>query len=119
MRNLFYGEYMGAGDSAEKPYEEVVDLSTLSERMDQYLTDFNANSRKPMNLVMFMFAIEHISRISRVLKMPGGNALLVGVGGSGRKSVSTLATYMAGKNVRPKGYVCIKHAYIWGYRYII
>lgn len=95
LRNLFYGDYMGPEDAAERPYEEVQDLSALSARMEQYLTDFNAQSRKPMNLVMFMFAIEHISRISRVLKMPGGNALLVGVGGSGRKSVSTLATYMA------------------------
>jgi dynein heavy chain len=95
LRNLFFGDYMGPEDANDRPYEEVQDLGLLSARMEQYLADFNAQSRKPMNLVMFMFAIEHISRIARVLKMPGGNALLVGVGGSGRKSLSTLAAYMA------------------------
>ena len=95
MRNLFYGEYMSEEDE-DRPYEEVQDREALSDKMEEMLVDFNSNSKKPMNLVMFMFAIEHISRICRVLKMPGGNALLVGVGGSGRQSNTILATHIAG-----------------------
>eukprot|EP00614_Pseudopedinella_elastica_P018404 CAMPEP_0172648382 /NCGR_PEP_ID=MMETSP1068-20121228/241239_1 /TAXON_ID=35684 /ORGANISM="Pseudopedinella elastica, Strain CCMP716" /LENGTH=2530 /DNA_ID=CAMNT_0013462701 /DNA_START=4 /DNA_END=7593 /DNA_ORIENTATION=- len=95
IRRLFFGEYMSDEDE-NKPYEEVKDQEALMHRMNECLADFNSNSRKPMSLVMFMFAIEHVSRICRVLKMPGGNALLVGVGGSGRQSNTILATHIAG-----------------------
>eukprot|EP01052_Picozoa_sp_SAG31_P052999 SAG31_NODE_13365_length_874_cov_1.389677_2_plen_99_part_01 len=39
--------------------------------------------------------MEHISRVARVLRLEKGNAMLVGVGGSGKQSCIRLATAMA------------------------
>jgi len=98
MRNLLIGDYMSSEDG-NKPYVEVEDMAELSLKMEEYLTEYNAQSKKPMDLVLFGFAVEHISRISRVLKMPGGNALLVGVGGSGRQSVTKMSAFISNYSV--------------------
>ena len=69
-------------------------MTRLVKVVDEYLEDYNSVSNAPMKLVMFLDAIEHVSRVTRVIRQPLGNALLLGVGGSGRQSLTRLATFM-------------------------
>ncbi|CAF0750041.1 unnamed protein product [Didymodactylos carnosus] len=94
IRSLMFGDYMKP-EADPKYYDEINDLQQLQRIMEGYLDDYNAVSKSPMHLVMFQFAIEHISRVSRILKQDQGHALLVGIGGSGRQSSAKMAAYMA------------------------
>lgn len=51
-----------------KVYEEVKDFESLQTTVEEYLGEFNAESKQPMHLVMFGDAIDHVSRISRVIR---------------------------------------------------
>ncbi|KAL7709319.1 dynein heavy chain cytosolic putative [Lotmaria passim] len=72
-------------------YEQITDMPALSTRMNDILEAYNEENEVKMNLVLFLDAIEHVCRICRVLKQPNGHCLLLGVGGSGRKSLTRLA----------------------------
>lgn len=81
LRSLLFGTFMSQKE-AVKVYNEIEDIGELTSLMDSYLAEYNLMSKKPMDLVMFRFAVEHLSRVFRVLQQPRGNILLVGVGGT-------------------------------------
>ena len=93
LRSLLFTDVLTA--KTNKPiYEEVTESERVQETIEEQLELYNSTSDKPMDLVLFSFAIEHLLIICRILKQPGGNALLIGVGGSGRQSLTTLASYI-------------------------
>lgn len=47
-------------------------------------------------MVLFNMALEHLTRIHRVLKMDTGHIMLIGAGGSGKALMTKLAAFTAG-----------------------
>ncbi|KAL4141307.1 hypothetical protein PRNP1_014428 [Phytophthora ramorum] len=76
-------------------YDQVVSFQVLHATVEEALAEHNELNAK-MDLVLFKDALEHITRIVRIISNPSGHALLVGVGGSGRKSLARLSTFICG-----------------------
>lgn len=81
--------------SHQRSYEEIPDLEKVSMTVSSALANYNLITDKPMDLVLFNYALQHILIILRILRQPKGHALLVGLGGSGRKSFTYLSSFIA------------------------
>uniref|UniRef100_A0A8C1NY02 Dynein, axonemal, heavy chain 6 n=1 Tax=Cyprinus carpio TaxID=7962 RepID=A0A8C1NY02_CYPCA len=97
-------------DKADRVYEDLTDIEKIRQVLQDYLDDYNTTFAKETKLVFFQDAIEHVSRIARMIRQERGNALLVGVGGTGKQSLTRLAAHMC-------GYRCFQIELSRGYNY--
>ncbi|XP_047480638.1 dynein axonemal heavy chain 7-like [Penaeus chinensis] len=108
---------MGSLDTpaAERRYEELIDAAQLRQTIAAFIEEYNGQHQTKLNLVTFNFkyedlgwvirlfrcglgryVVQHVSRICRILGRAGGHMMLVGVGGSGRRSLTHLAAHICG-----------------------
>lgn len=76
-------------------YSELGDgqvMDYLNDAIVQY--NINCCSSKPLDLILFRRAIEHVTRLCRIMRTGGGHALLIGLKGTGKKSLTRLAAYV-------------------------
>ena len=94
-----YGDFTLSSPTEEdvedpRLYEELGSYETVKDKLDKMLEDYGFD-HKPMSLVLFNDAIEHVCKIHRIIRFKKGCALLVGFGGSGKQSLTRLATFTA------------------------
>ncbi|XP_063979949.1 dynein axonemal heavy chain 1-like [Diachasmimorpha longicaudata] len=88
--SIFFADFCGPHGE----YERIIDLRQMESVLLQSLEEYNETTNAPMNLVLFEEAMSHICRISRIIRQARGNALLLGMGGSGRQSLTRLSAFL-------------------------
>jgi dynein heavy chain len=91
--NCLFTSFMSEHAGSDKMYMAIPAMDKLKKTLEEKLAEYNETFAE-MNLVLFGIAMAHICRICRIVDLPCGNALLVGVGGSGKQSLARLSCFI-------------------------
>ncbi|RKO97568.1 hypothetical protein CAUPRSCDRAFT_10766 [Caulochytrium protostelioides] len=96
-----FGDFRNAiHEEGARQVEDLLDYEAVRAIFREIIEEYNdRNPGLRSTLVLFDNALDHLMRIHRVLRLRRGNALLVGVGGSGKQSLTRLAAFTAGCHV--------------------
>lgn len=97
---ILFGDYKESDPTDEEKedprlYEDLGSWDEVRTKMERMLEDYGFDN-KPMQLVLFNDALDHVTKIHRMIRFPRGCGLLVGFGGSGKQSLTKLGTFVAG-----------------------
>ena len=81
--------------SEDRAYRNIQTYEEVKKFLDNTLEAYKDLEGQAMNLVFYDECIDHLIRIHRIIRIQNGNALLVGVGGSGKQSLTKIATFIA------------------------
>lgn len=96
---LLFGDYRNTLNEEEgRYYEDLLDYEAVYFLFQEILEEYNERKSR-MNLVLFEDCLEHLTRVHRTLRLNRGHVLLIGVGGSGKQSVTRLAAFAASCDV--------------------
>ncbi|KAE8738437.1 hypothetical protein FOCC_FOCC016088 [Frankliniella occidentalis] len=100
LDTLIFGNFMDP-DAAEddRKYEEIARIQDFKSLAEAVMDEFNSSHKTKIDVVLFKYALVHLARVCRVIACPGGSGLLVGVGGSGRQSLTRLGNAIMGSTL--------------------
>jgi len=88
---LIFAQFVGGLD--DRLYDQFPNADALTARLSEALREYN-DTNAVMDLVLFEDAMKHVCKIARIVASDQGHALLVGVGGSGKQSLSRLSSFI-------------------------
>ncbi|XP_060518939.1 LOW QUALITY PROTEIN: dynein axonemal heavy chain 10 [Cylas formicarius] len=92
---LLFGDFRNACNIGEqRDYEDLLDYDAVYFLFQEILELYNENKEK-LDMVLFEDALEHLTRVQRGLRLENGHVMLIGVGGSGKASITKLAAFTA------------------------
>ena len=100
--DIFFADYLRPKEVDEevgclkypKFYENIETLDKARKATEAFMAELNEDkTKKHVEIVLFDDCLKNLMRITRVIQQDQGSVMLVGVGGSGKQSLTRLAAY--------------------------
>lgn len=94
---LIFSDYLrGFVTDDERFYEELASYDKVRPILEEYFTEYQFSRKSQTDQILFFdAAIQHISRVARILRQPRGHCVLVGVAGTGKRTLARFASFVS------------------------
>lgn len=75
-------------------YHEMKNLELVKQAIQDQIAKYNQIHKKQINIIIFEDAVRMLCKVNRILLQPFGNALLIGLGGAGMRTLVKIASFI-------------------------